>query len=286
MTHYNININGRLLTFDTPKVMGIINTTPDSFFADSRQTTIEQIVLTAEKMTVDGARFLDIGGMSSRPGAEIISTEEEIKRTAPAIEAIKNKIPDAIISIDTYRASVAEAAIQSGAEIINDIYGGTFDEKILDVAAKNNTPYICMHIQGTPQNMQDNPSYENVTIEVFKKLQERITRCREAGITDIIIDPGFGFGKTIEQNYQLLADLDYFQNLDCPILAGLSRKSMLYKLLDTDAENSLNATTAANTIALQKRANILRVHDVKEAVECVKIYENISYKQTRSIANN
>jgi dihydropteroate synthase len=269
----SINTSGHLFQFDSPKVMGIINLTPDSFYAESRKQNIEEIVSTAKQMIADGATFLDLGGMSTKPGAKEISIQEEIDRVLPAIDAILRASPTAIISIDTYRSEVANEALQAGAKIINDISGGDIDEKILTVAAKNNTPYICMHMQGPPQDMQANPQYENVTLEVFKSLQQKIVRCHEAGIKDVIIDLGFGFGKTIEHNYELLKNMDYFQQLDCPILVGLSRKSMLYKPLDYTPKQSLNATTAANVLALQKGANILRVHDVKEAVEGIKIWK-------------
>ncbi len=273
MKHYSINVSGKLITFDTPKVMGIINVTPDSFYAGSRKEGIEEIVSTAGEMLEAGASILDIGGMSTRPGAEEISLKEEADRVIRAIENILIQYPKAVISIDTYRSITASLAVEAGAKIINDISGGDADPKILEVAAKNNTPFICMHMQGTPQNMQNKPTYENVVQDVFKNLQQKIVRCREAGIKDVIIDLGFGFGKTIEHNYELLKNLDYFQHLDCPILAGLSRKSMLYKPLNIEAQDALNATTAAHMIALQKGANILRVHDVKEAMECIKVWD-------------
>ena len=269
---YSLNAHGQLISLDTPKVMGIINATPDSFFGESRKENTADIVATAGKMINDGAAILDIGGMSSRPGAEEISVEQEIERVVPAIESILKEHPDTLISIDTYRSEVAKAAIHAGAKIINDISGGEIDNKILAVAAADDIPYICMHMKGTPQNMQNNPTYTNVVLEVFKNLQKKIVRCRKAGIKDVIIDLGFGFGKTLKHNYQLLREMDYFQQLDCPILAGLSRKSMLYKPLGITPEESLNVTTAAHMIALQNGANILRVHDVKEAVECVKVW--------------
>ena len=253
--------------------MGIINVTPDSFYAGSRKESLDEIVYTAGQMLKEGATFLDIGGMSTRPNAVEISSELEIERTVPAIEAILKEYPEAILSIDTYRSKVAQAAIEAGALLINDISGGDTDQDILKIAMTYNVPYICMHMQGTPQTMQDNPVYENVVQDVFKNLQQKIVRCQKAGIKDVIIDLGFGFGKTIAHNFELLANMDYFQHLDCPILAGLSRKSMLYKSLDIESEDSLNATTVANTIALQKGAQIIRVHDVKEAIECVKVWE-------------
>lgn len=273
MKHYSINAGGKLIAFDTPKVMGIINITPNSFYAGSRKENLSEIVETAKNMLSQGATFLDIGGMSTRPGSLAVSQKEEQDRVVPAIETILEKYPEAIISIDTYRSSVAQAAILAGAKIINDISGGDLDSKILEVAAKSNTPYICMHMQGTPKDMQKKPSYENVVTDIFKNLQQKIVRARAAGIKDIIIDVGFGFGKTIEHNYKLLGNMDYFQQLDCPILAGLSRKGMIYKPLNISQKEALNGTSVANTIALQNGANILRVHDVKEAVECVKIWE-------------
>lgn len=273
MEYTSINADGQLISFDSPKIMGIINVTPDSFYAKSRTEDVNQIVYTAQEMLQAGACILDIGGMSTRPQAKEISIQEEIDRVIPAIEAILKTSPEAILSIDTYRSAVARSAIEAGASIINDISGGDLDKAILEIAADKNAPYICMHMQGTPQDMQKNPSYENVVEEVFKNLQQKIVRCRKAGIKDVIIDLGFGFGKTMEHNYELLKNMDYFQHLDCPILAGLSRKSMLYKALDIEAKDSLNATSVAHTIALQKGANILRVHDVKEAAQCIKVYE-------------
>ncbi len=273
MRHYSINVNGQLITFDQPKIMGIINVTPDSFYAQSRKQALEEIIYTAGQMITHGVTFIDVGGMSSRPGAKEISIQEEIDRVCPAIESILSTYPNAIISIDTYRSQVASAAITTGATIINDIAGGDLDQDILKIASKHETPYICMHMQGIPMHMQSNPTYEHVVQDVFKNLRIKIVRCREAGIKDVIVDLGFGFGKTIEHNFKLLKHMDYFQHLDCPILAGLSRKSMLYKPLDIQADDSLHATITAQTIALQKGANILRVHDVKEAMECVKIWE-------------
>jgi len=273
MKNQSINIDGKLITLHTPKVMGIINVTPDSFYAESRKQNLDEIALTAQQMLDDGATFLDIGGMSTKPGSKEISIQEEIDKVCPAIEAIIKSNSMALISIDTYRSQVAEAALQAGAKMINDISGGDLDEKILTTASKYKIPYNCMHMKGTPQTMQNSPQYENVTQDVFKNLQQKIVRCREAGIVDVIIDLGFGFGKTHEHNFDLLKNMDYFQHLDCPILAGLSRKSMLYKSLNITPQESLNATTAANMIALQNGASILRVHDVHEAVECVKVFE-------------
>ncbi len=272
MVKYSINVAGRLITFDEPKVIGIINVTPDSFYAQSRKESIADIVSAAGDMLVAGASILDIGGMSTRPGAEEISPKEEADRVIPAIENILIQYPQAIISIDTYRSLTASLALDAGAHIVNDISGGDADNKMYEIVAQHNVPYICMHMQGTPQNMQEKPLYENVVLDIFKNLQQKIVRCREAGIKDVIVDVGFGFGKTIEHNFELLKNLKYFQQLDCPVLAGLSRKSMLYKSLNIDAADSLNATSVAHMIALQKGANILRVHDVKEAVECIKVW--------------
>jgi len=259
--------------------MGILNVTPDSFY-DGGQLTDENTVLAqAEKMLEEGADILDLGGMSSRPGAEIITVEEELRRVLPQVTNILKRFPRAIISIDTIRAHVADECLKAGAHIINDISGGTFDAAMLPVVAGHKVPYIIMHMQGLPNSMQQNPVYENVTTEVMDFFAARIAACTKAGITDLILDPGFGFGKTLEQNYTLLRNLPYFANLNLPLLAGVSRKSMICKVLKVDPVNALNGTTSANTIALLNGASLLRVHDVKEAVEAVKIVE--AYSQQR-----
>ena len=260
------------LDFSTSQVMGIINVTPDSFYDGGTNSTNDAVILTAERHLKEGATILDIGGMSSRPGAELISEEEELSRVIPALQLILKYFPSALISIDTFRGKVAEEALSNGASIINDISAGRFDESIVEVVAKRKCPYIIMHMQGIPQNMQQNPSYENVVKEVKTFFEERVAFINRQGVTNLILDVGFGFGKTVAHNYQLLSCLKEFKSFGYPILAGVSRKSMLTKLLEIATEQSLNATTVANTLALVNGANILRVHDVKEAVETVRIY--------------
>ncbi len=251
--------------------MGIINATPNSFFADSRKTKISEAVLLAEKMIFEGATIIDIGGQSTKPGSEPIAANEEIDRVVPVIEAIAKAFPDVYISIDTYYAAVAKAAVNAGACMVNDISGGVFDEDMIPTVASLNVPYICMHIQGTPKTMQDNPIYQNTTNDILDYFIERIDVYKKAGIKDVIIDPGFGFGKTIEHNYQLLKSLNAFKILDKPLLVGVSRKGMIYKPLGINAAEALNGTTVVNTIALQQGANILRVHDVKEAKQAIEL---------------
>lgn len=270
---FSINIKGELFLFDRPKVMGIINMTPDSFFDGGQYNNVDSALRQAEKHLAKGADFLDIGGFSSRPGADDVSVEEELKRVTTPIEAIAKEFPKAIISIDTFRSKVAEEAISAGAQIINDISAGEDDELMFETVAKLQVPYIIMHKQGSPKTMQQNPKYGNVVVEVAKYLSQRILKLNELGVNDIIADPGFGFGKTVEHNYEILNQLDHFHHLDVPILAGVSRKSMINKVLGTKPENALNGTTVLNTIALQKGAHILRVHDVKEAVQAVKLLE-------------
>lgn len=255
--------------------MGIINITPDSFYDGSRSFSEIDILKQAEKMLDEGATFLDIGGYSTRPGADEISEDEEIKRVVTATEAILKKFPKTLISIDTFRSEVAKIAIGYGASIINDISGGTLDANMFRTVAKLKVPYILMHLRGTPKTMTKHTQYSNVTVAVLKDLSEKIARARAEGIDDIIVDPGFGFAKTREQGFELLNNLELFQNLEIPILIGLSRKSMIYKTLQTTPEYALNGTSSLNTIALLKGASILRVHDVREAVECVKLFENL-----------
>ena len=251
--------------------MGILNMTPDSFYGGSRTTTEKEILEMAETMLTEGATFLDLGAYSSRPGADDIPVEEELKRMLPAIELVLKEFPEVILSVDTFRAQVAEKSIQAGAAMINDISAGKLDEKMLPVIAQFQVPYIMMHMKGTPQTMKDLNQYEDLTSEVLFYFSERIEEARKLGINDIIIDPGFGFAKNIQQNYELLDKLDLFKNLDLPVLAGISRKSMIWKKLDISASEALNGTTVLNTTALLKGANILRVHDVKEAMECIKL---------------
>lgn len=261
----------KLLDLSTPVVMGIVNITPDSFYRGSRSQTLTTILERVKVMLMDGATILDIGGYSSRPGADNISIEEEIQRIQPVIEAISKEFPEALISIDTFRSEVAEVALQSGAHIINDISGFSIDEKIADVAAQYNVPYILMHMRGTPQTMQSLTDYDHLFLDLSKYYSEKIHLLRNKGVKDIILDPGFGFSKTLEQNHDLLKHLDFFHHLGCPILAGLSRKSMIYKKLNITPEESLPGTIALNAIALDRGAHILRVHDVKEAVDLVRL---------------
>ncbi len=266
-----INCKGTLVDLAQPKVMGIINITPDSFYSGSRSNTEKEILTNAEKMLLDGATFLDLGAYSSRPGADDISIEEELGRMMPAIEMILKEFPETILSIDTFRATVAEKSIQAGAAIINDISAGKLDDKMLQVIARYQVPYIMMHMKGTPQTMKDLNQYEDLTADVLFYFSERIRAAREIGINDLIVDPGFGFAKSIEQNFELLSKLELFKNLEIPLLIGVSRKSMIWKPLDISPSEALNGTTVLNTTALLKGAGILRVHDVKEAIECIKL---------------
>ncbi|TMI91546.1 MAG: dihydropteroate synthase [Bacteroidetes bacterium] len=274
---FTLNCKGRLLVIDKPIVMGIINATPDSFFAGSRFNSVNEIVVEAEKMLNDGANILDIGGQSTRPGSELISADEEIKRVIPAIKAITKINPEAFISIDTFYSKVAIAAVEAGASIINDISAGSMDNRMIATVAELKVPYILMHIKGTPQTMQQNSNYENVTLEVLDYFISKTHELQKAGITDLIIDPGFGFAKTIEQNFELLKNLSVFKMLDRAIMLGLSRKSTIYKTLGVNVSEALNGTTVLNTIGLINGASILRVHDVKEAKETVKLY-SATYK--------
>lgn len=273
-----INCKGQLIDLSTPKVMGIINITPDSFYDGGKDSTEGTVLEQAGKMLSEGADMLDIGGMSSRPGAEIISEDEELMRVLPHIKNIVQQFPDAVISIDTIHSKVADESLKAGAHIINDISAGRFDALMIPTVAKHKVPFILMHMQGLPADMQKLPAYQNVTTEVMDFFVERIAACRSAGINDTIIDVGFGFGKSVEHNYTLLHNLKYFAQLNTPILAGVSRKSMICKVLGINPENALNGTTAVNTIALMNGANILRVHDVKEAKEVVKLFSNLKAK--------
>ncbi|MBX2931160.1 MAG: dihydropteroate synthase [Chitinophagaceae bacterium] len=270
---FTLNCKGKLLMIDKPIVMGVINSTPDSFYTNSRQHTAEQALQKATQMLQEGATIIDIGGQTTKPNVAPITQDEELKRVIPVIEIIIKNFPDTLISIDTYYASVAKEAVQAGACIVNDISAGLLDNAMLQTIAQLKTPYVCMHMQGTPQTMQQNPQYENVTKEVVEFFIERIEACRLAGVYDVIIDVGFGFGKTIQHNMQLLKGLEVFKILEKPILLGVSRKSTIYKIIETTAEEALNGTTVLNTIGLLNGANILRVHDVKEAVECIKLID-------------
>lgn len=267
-----INVNGQLMDLSVPQVMGILNVTPDSFYAGSRKQTEEEIVERARQILDEGASIIDIGAYSSRPNAEHISASEEISRLRFALEIINREFPGTVISVDTFRADVAAICVQDyGAAMINDIAAGEMDDKMFDTVARLNVPYIMMHMQGTPQNMQQTPHYENLIKEVFLYFAEKVRKLRDKGVNDMILDPGFGFGKNINHNYELMRHLDEFRIFELPMLIGISRKSMIYRLLGGSPEEALNGTTILNTIALMKGADILRVHDVKAAVEAVKI---------------
>lgn len=267
-----INCNGKLIDLDYPKVMGILNCTPDSFFDGGTYKNESEILTQVEKMLSEGATFIDIGAYSSKPNAEFVSVEEEIARIVPIVELLVQQFPNILISIDTFRSKVAEACILKGAAIINDISAGKLDDLMLGVVTKYKVPYIMMHMRGTPQTMTTLTQYEDVVKEVLLYFSERIAAARSLGINDLIVDPGFGFAKTLEQNYEILQKMELFQQLELPILSGVSRKSMVYKVLNTNASESLNGTTTLNTISLLKGVSILRVHDVKEAMECVTLF--------------
>ena len=269
----NINIRGKLFDLSKPKVMGILNLTPDSFYDGGVHNEINNIENHVNMMVEDGMDILDIGGYSSKPGAKNISCDEEMTRVIPILKHIRKIFPDLVISIDTFRSKIASMSLDEGADIINDISGGTLDKNMMSIVSKNNCPYILMHMQGNPQNMQNDPSYENVTLEIIQYLAQRIKIAHDNNIVDIIVDPGFGFGKTLEHNFEILNNLEKFNVLDTPILAGFSRKSMIYKTLKTSSKKALNGTSSLNTIALMKGAKILRVHDVKEAKECIILHE-------------
>ncbi len=271
-----MNCNGKLIDLSSPKVMGILNITPNSFYDGGKFTVENQILVQVEKMILEGATFIDIGAYSSKPNAEFVSETDEISRIIPVLELILNKFPETIISIDTFRSEVAKICIENGAAIINDISAGNLDEKMWEIIAKFNVPYIMMHMKGNPKTMQSLANYDDVVKEILIYFSEKIAKARSLGINDLIIDPGFGFAKTLEQNFEVLQKLELFQMLDLPILAGISRKSMIYKTLETNAENALNGTTVLNTIALTKGTKILRVHDVKEAVECVNLFQKLT----------
>ena len=275
---YNMNCEGKLIDLSTPKIMGVLNVTPDSFFDGGQNNSISAALKKVEKMINEGATFIDVGGYSSRPNASDVSIEDEIRRTSPIIESIKQQFPSALISIDTFRSEVAKEAINSGACIVNDISAGKLDDKMFEFIAEVKKPYIVMHMRGNPQNMQSKASYSNVANEVIKELSETTRTLAIKGVNDVIIDPGFGFSKTLNQNYMLLDNLESLQTLERPILVGVSRKSMIYNLLKNKPENALNGTTAINTIALLKGANILRVHDVKEAFEITQIINAMKAK--------
>jgi dihydropteroate synthase len=269
----SINCKGKLIDFSVPKVMGILNLTPDSFYDGGLYQHEKTILEKVEKMLVDGATFIDVGAYSSRPNALHISAEEELNRLIPILNLLVKTFPEILISVDTFRSKIAQESIENGACMINDISAGEMDARMFETVAKLQVPYIFMHMKGTPQTMQNNPTYENILTELMFYFSQKLYHLRKLGVNDLMIDVGFGFGKTQNNNYQLLQNLDYFLNLKVPILTGISRKSMLYKPLNATANEALNATTVANTIALLKGTSILRVHDVKEAVEAVKIVE-------------
>ena len=271
-----LNCKGRLLDLSEPIVMGILNVTPDSFFDGGKYTSTENVLVQVSKMLDDGATIIDVGGMSSRPGAEVIDEQEELRRVIPVIEQIISKFPEAIISIDTVNSAVAEKSVEAGASIINDISAGSLDEKMFETVAKLGVPYILMHMQGRPETMQANPNYDDLLTDILDFFIEKIGQLRALKVKDIILDPGFGFGKTVEDNYHLLKNIDAFKILGLPLLVGISRKSMIYKVLETSATEALNGTTVLNTLALENGAKILRVHEVKEAVETLKLWKKFN----------
>ncbi len=266
-----INCAGKLVDLSTPKIMGILNVTPDSFYDGGVHSSDKKILNHVEKMLKDGAFFIDIGGYSSRPNGKNIDENEELNRVVPALELVNNNFPETIISIDTFRSKVAETCLNSGASIINDISAGEMDKKMMKIVGKHNVPYIMMHMKGNPQNMINKTSYDDMIKEIVKYFSKKINQAVSFKINDLIIDPGFGFAKDLKQNYDLLGNMDLLKILNKPIMVGISRKSMIYQSLKTNAKESLNGTTVLNTVSLIKGASILRVHDVKEANECVKL---------------
>ena len=276
LDNYSINFKGNLISLDLPIVMSILNTTPDSFFDGGKYNSIDKALKKVESDLKMGATIIDIGGYSSKPNGSEVSIEEEIKRTIPYIEKIVASFPDVKISIDTFKGKVASLALDAGAGMINDISAWNMDDKMLEIIKKHKMPYVLMHMKGTPKTMQRNPNYTNLINDIIRFLSKKVNQLKEYGINDIIIDPGFGFGKTISDNYKLLKNLESLKVLNLPILIGLSRKSMIYKILETSNLNSINGTTALNIIALSKGAKILRVHDVKQAMECIKLNQEIN----------
>ena len=268
-----LNCNGQLIDLNTPKLMGILNVTPDSFYDGGRFKDEKSVLTQVEKLLKEGATFIDIGAYSSRPGADFVSKEEELKRLIPIVTSVVNNFPKSLISIDSFRSDVIKTAVEAGAAMVNDISGGQQDPLMFETVGALGVPYIIMHMRGTPQTMQQMTAYSDVVKEVYTYFSERIELARTHQIKDIILDLGFGFSKTTEQNFELLGMLEYYNNLNVPIIAGLSRKSMIYKTLHTSANQALNGTTALHMVALQNGAKLLRVHDVKEAMECIKLYE-------------
>ena len=272
-----INCKGNLIDLSTPKVMGVINLTPDSFYDGGKLTSEKEILLQANKMLQEGATFLDLGAYSSRPGAKFVSEKEEIHRLLPVIKILLNEFPETLLSIDTFRSNVANESIYAGASLINDISAGTLDDHMFKIIAQHQVPYVMMHMRGTPETMMQNTDYTDLTKEVIYYFSERIAKARSFGINDLIADPGFGFSKTLDQNYELFNDLELFRHLNVPLLIGISRKSMIQKKIKTTAADSLNGTTALHAIAIQKGASILRVHDVKEAFETINLLQNLKF---------
>ena len=276
LVHRYLNVNGQLLDLSVPQVMGILNVTPDSFYAGSRMQTEADMAERAQQILSEGASIIDIGAYSSRSNAENISSEEEMHRLRMGLEVLKRNHPDAIISVDTFRADVAEWCVEEyGVAIINDIAAGEMDSEMFETVARLGVPYIMMHMQGTPQSMQAEPHYDNLLKEIFMYFAKKIQQLRDLGVKDIVLDPGFGFGKTLEHNYELMAHLEEFKVFELPLLVGISRKSMIYRLFGSTPQEALNGTTVLDTIALMKGADIIRVHDVREAVEAVKMVEKI-----------
>jgi len=273
-----INCKGQLLDLSTPKVMGVLNLTPDSFYDGGKFKNEKEALKQVEKYRIDGMDILDIGAYSSRPGADDISEDEELKRQSSVLKQITKEFPDLVISIDTFRSSVAKESLDQGAHIINDISAGKLDEQMLEVIAQYQVPYIMMHMRGTPQTMKQLTTYDDLVKEVVYYFSERLAVTKKMGINDVIIDPGFGFAKTTAQNFELLNHLDILQSLDVPILTGISRKSMIYKTLGIDSKQALNGTTALHMVALQNGSSILRVHDVLEAKECITLYQKLKAK--------
>lgn len=272
---FSLNCRGKLHHFEHPIVMGIINLTPDSFYADSRTNETTHLLKQVEKMLEEGASIIDLGAQSTRPNANFLSAEEESARLIESFKSLRKYFPEALFSVDTFHSKVADIALSEGADIINDVSGGNLDENMMKVVAKHHTPYVLMHMKGTPQNMIQHSTYQNLQTEIIAYFHQKINKSKSLGIIDIIIDPGFGFAKNIEQNFQLLNGLENLQALQKPILVGLSRKSMIYKTLDITAKEALNGTTALNSVALLKGASILRVHDVKEAIETIRLLEKL-----------
>ena len=270
-----LNCYGTLVDLSSPKILGVLNLTPDSFYDGGKHHSIPAALKQCEKMILEGADFIDLGAYSSRPGADEVSPTEEINRLLPVLIALRKAFPTTLFSIDTFRASVAKAALEEGAHMINDISAGNLDPEMISTVGEYPVPYIAMHMQGKPKDMQNNPSYEDVFQEIMRFFSQKIKACNAAGIKDIILDPGFGFGKSVEHNYQLLHRFEYFQVFGVPVLAGVSRKSMIYRVLNITAAEALNGSTVLHTVAIQKKAQLIRVHDVKAAKECVRLLEQL-----------